>query len=89
MTGKILYLIYIICRAFLQSKQIMMDTEDLIDVKVCFVCGSLRHSDQYLLNIKPRLDSANEPYFPFLEKHDPPTKYIVNTLEKQVGNWCS
>ena len=36
---------------------------------VCFVCGS-PNSAAYLLNTKPTHNS--EPYFPFLENHDPP-----------------
>jgi len=41
---------------------------------ICFVCGNVGHSDQYLLRSKPT-NNVSEPYFPFLESHEPPAGY--------------
>ncbi|XP_044735666.1 uncharacterized protein LOC123297892 isoform X2 [Chrysoperla carnea] len=43
---------------------------------VCFVCGNKGHSEQYLLAVKPSQTNVNEPYFPFLESHEPPSGYV-------------
>lgn len=41
----------------------------------CFVCGSNGASEHYLLKIKPNVERPQEPYFPFLESHEPPIDY--------------
>lgn len=61
-----------------------MDKKNDTSEEVCFVCGSVRHSNQYTLNVKP-LGSRNEPYFPFLETHEPPAKYNSSALSNQVS----
>ncbi|KAL0277609.1 UNVERIFIED_CONTAM: hypothetical protein PYX00_004842 [Menopon gallinae] len=61
----------------------MEKKKEAMDEKVCYVCGSLRHTDQYLLNIKP-VSAISEPHFPFLETHEPPAKYIGSPSDKQV-----
>ncbi|XP_014612893.1 PREDICTED: uncharacterized protein LOC106791622 [Polistes canadensis] len=49
-------------------------TDDTGGTKICFVCGSIGHADQYWLRVKPS-PGSNEPYFPFLEAHEPPAGY--------------
>lgn len=39
----------------------------------CFVCGSYGAQDHNQLRIKPNTERPHEPYFPFLESHEPPT----------------
>lgn len=43
--------------------------------EICFVCGNAGHPEHYWLRIKPSTTSPNEPYFPFLESHEPPANY--------------
>ena len=42
---------------------------------ICFVCASVGYYDQYFLRIRPNPADAAEPYFPFLETHEPPIGY--------------
>lgn len=42
---------------------------------VCFVCGNVGHNEQYWLRGKPNPANNAEPYFPFLETHEPPVGY--------------
>jgi len=42
---------------------------------VCFVCGSAGHFEQYWLRIGPNSADNAEPFFPFLETHEPPMGY--------------
>lgn len=61
-----------------------MDKKNEATDEVCFVCGGLQHSNQYILNIKPST-STSEPYFPFLETHEPPRKYNGSLSNGQVS----
>lgn len=61
----------------LQGKDVSPDaTKPENEAKVCFVCGNKGHADSYWLNIKPHPNNHSEPYFPFLESHEPPIGYI-------------
>ncbi|XP_034935974.1 uncharacterized protein px isoform X2 [Chelonus insularis] len=58
--------------------------------RVCFVCGTIGHSDQYWLRVKPLPGSApSEPYFPFLESHEPPAGYRGEGARSGAVKACS
>ncbi|XP_008545520.1 uncharacterized protein LOC103569795 [Microplitis demolitor] len=58
--------------------------------RVCFVCGSLGHSDQYWLRVKPGPGSPpNEPFFPFLETHEQPAAYRGEGARSGAVRSCS
>lgn len=54
---------------------------------VCYVCGTYGHyNNQCSVRIKPNPDKPNESYFPFLEKHEPPTGVLpVSPNQPTVG----
>ncbi|CAD6208400.1 GSCOCG00003408001-RA-CDS [Cotesia congregata] len=57
--------------------------------RVCFVCGSLGHTD-YWLRVKPVPGGApNEPFFPFLETHEQPAAYRGEGARSGVVRSCS
>lgn len=64
----------------------MADGEDRAEEEMtCFVCGTTLLSCQYTINVKSNGSGNNdEPYFPFLAKHEPPVSYVSNILDKQV-----
>lgn len=45
---------------------------------VCFVCGSMGCFEQYRLRIGPNSADSTEPFFPFLETHEPPIGYKLD-----------
>lgn len=47
--------------------------------EVCFVCGNAGHPEHYWLRIKPSATLPKEPYFPFLESHEPPAGYTTKS----------
>lgn len=48
-------------------------------VEICYVCGNSGHPEHYWLRVKPSNTSPKEPYFPFLESHEPPNGYAAKT----------
>lgn len=58
--------------------------------RVCFVCGTLGHSDQYWLRVKPTPGGpSSEAYFPFLESHEPPIGYRGESARTGAVRCCS
>lgn len=58
--------------------------------RICFVCGTLSHNEQYWLRVKQAPGSApNEPFFPFLESHDPPIGYRGEGVRSGAIKACS
>lgn len=49
-------------------------------IEICFVCGNTGHPEHYWLRTKPNHKAPSDPYFPFLETHEPPTGYNTNPL---------
>lgn len=58
--------------------------------RICFVCGTLGPSEQYWLRVKPIPGSApNDPFFPFLESHEPPAGYRGEGARTGAVRSCS
>ncbi|XP_076389811.1 MAP7 domain-containing protein plexus isoform X1 [Megachile rotundata] len=65
-------------------------SEDIGGARVCFVCGTVGHGEQYWLRVKPSPGGApNEPYFPFLESHEPPAGYRGEGARSGAVKACS
>lgn len=64
--------------------------EDGGGVRICFVCGAVGHSEQHWLRVKPSSGgSPNEPYFPFLESHEPPNGYRGDGVRSGAVKACN
>lgn len=50
-------------------------------LSICYVCGIRAQFEPYHIRSKPNPERPNEPYFPFLENHEPP-----NGLQNQYGS---
>lgn len=58
--------------------------------RICFVCGAVGHSEQHWLRVKLSPGgSPNEPYFPFLESHEPPSGYRGDGARSGVVKACN
>lgn len=51
---------------------------------ICFVCGNVGHAEQYLLRANPNPHDSTEPFFPFLETHEPPNGYKFNSKQNSL-----
>lgn len=51
---------------------------------ICFVCGSVGNFEQYYLRSKQNVANPAEPYFPFLDTHEPPAGYITTLKQDSV-----
>ncbi|XP_066153057.1 uncharacterized protein px isoform X2 [Euwallacea fornicatus] len=57
--------------------------------EVCFVCGNKGHATSYPLSSKPRPDRPKEPYFPFLDSHEPPHGYLKSWAKSDPSIYAS
>ncbi|PBC30006.1 hypothetical protein APICC_06416 [Apis cerana cerana] len=74
----------------LTNQQPNPSSEDTSGARVCFVCGTIGHGEQYWLRVKPSPGGApNEPYFPFLESHEPPAGYRGEGARSGTVKACS
>lgn len=72
-----------------QSNQLSGD-ETAGSLRICFICGTLSHSEQYWLRVKPSPGGPpNEPYFPFLESHEAPAGYRGEGARTGAVKACS
>lgn len=56
---------------------VLLKQQQSSDVQeICFVCGNKGHPQSYWLYKKPVPNKPREPYFPFLETHEPPLGYL-------------
>ena len=65
-------------------------TDDGGAPRICFVCGTLCHNEQYWLRVKQNPGAApNEPFFPFLESHEQPSGYRGEGTRSGAVKACS
>lgn len=61
------------------KREVQLDVQSLKQdnaQELCFVCGNKGHNYSQWLNVKPIPNKPAEPYFPFLESHEPPLGYV-------------
>lgn len=73
----------------LNTGSVSLTTDDVGGPRICFVCGTLGHNEQYWLRVKPSAGSPSEPYFPFLESHEPPANYRGEGIRSGAIKVCS
>ncbi|XP_055692452.1 uncharacterized protein LOC129795328 isoform X3 [Lutzomyia longipalpis] len=55
---------------------------------ICFVCGVRGVLEQYPLRVRPNPERPNEPNFPFLESHEPPTGLPPVSASQPIVRAC-
>lgn len=66
------------------SAQTAIDLNSDGKPNICFVCGACGHFPTYPLRIKHNADRPLEPYFTFLESHDPPNGLPFSPNQQKV-----
>lgn len=69
---------------YIKRESNVVEVPKSVSQNVCFVCGSVGHKEQYYLRIKPNPHNNSEPFFPFLETHEPPNGYKQNSKHDPV-----
>uniref|UniRef100_A0A6B2EHE0 Putative thyroid hormone receptor-associated protein complex subunit n=1 Tax=Phlebotomus kandelakii TaxID=1109342 RepID=A0A6B2EHE0_9DIPT len=57
-------------------------------MSICFVCGIRGVLEQYPLRVRPNPERPNEPNFPFLEGHEPPTGLPAVSASQPIVRAC-
>lgn len=58
-------------------------------IEICFVCGARGNFDTFPLNVRLNQDRPTEPYFPFLERHEPPNGLSIVNIENDKVRACA
>ncbi len=69
---------------YIKRESNVVDISKPSSPNVCFVCGNVGHVEQYLLRSKPNPHNNSEPFFPFLETHEPPNGYRQTSKQDPV-----
>lgn len=56
---------------------------------ICFVCGASGHFNTYPLRVRQNPERPSEPYFPFLENHEPPNGLLPISATQTKVQACS
>lgn len=72
---------------YIKRESSILDVTKTASQNVCFVCGNVGHAEQYLLRVKPNPHDNSEPFFPFLETHEPPNSYKFNSKQDSVVSY--
>lgn len=79
--------------SILQADTLLQTSAQTIDISedkpnICFVCGACGIFDVYTLRVRQSADYPNEPYFTFLESHEPPNGLPPVSPSQQKVNAC-
>lgn len=66
------------------SAQTTIDLNSDGKPNICFVCGARGHFPTYPLRIKHNAERPSEPYFTFLESHEPPNGLPFSSNQQKV-----